>query len=362
MSPTSPLRGAGAVNRCDLGDTSALDAPAGRGGPGTARRQHPRPVPRPHPTAAPRPRGWDHHRAMPAGDTIASLSAFEGRGAGSDAERRAALWLRDELDGGASGRWTRLEPFWSRPNRAMAQAWHSLLGLAGGLVCVYHATVGGAIVLVALVCVLADEATGRSPGRRLTRERASQNVVSAHGDAGDAATDTAAPDAAAPPPDGRVRLILTAHYDAGRMGLVHRNGPRRAAAALRRATGGRAPGWLAWLTLSLVWLLVIAFARTRGSHGAVVGVLQLPPTVALVLAVALLWELAGSPFGPAASDHASGVAVVIALARALDVAAPRALRVEVVLAGAGETGAIGLRRFLRARRRDLTPTNTIVLG
>jgi hypothetical protein len=146
------------------------------------------------------------------------------------------------------------------------------------------------------------------------------------------------------------------------MGLVHRNGPRRAAAALHRATGGRAPGWLAWLTVSLVWLLVIAFARMRGSQGALVGALQLPPTVALVLAVALLWELAGSSFGPAASDNASGAAVVIALARALEVAPPRALRVEVVLAGAGEGGAIGLRRFLRGRRRDLTPTDTIVLG
>jgi hypothetical protein len=286
---------------------------------------------------------------MPALDTIASLTGFAARGPGSDAERRAARWLTDELRG--ARRAARLEPFWCRPNWALAHAWHALLGLAGGLVCVYHPAAGVAIVLVALVCVLADEATGVSPGRRLTRERASQNVVSRRED-----TETEQPR------EDRVRLIVTANYDAGRMGLAYRDGPRRVAARLRRLTGSRAPGWLAWITLALCWLLVTAAARLHGSKGTLVGLLQLPPTVALVLVVALLVELASSPFGPAASDNASGVAVAIALARALDVSAPRALRVELVLAGAGEGGGIGLRRHLRARRRELTPRNAIVLG
>jgi hypothetical protein len=284
---------------------------------------------------------------MPAIDTIASLTAFEGRGPGSDAERRAALWLRDEL--GFAGRSARLEPFWCRPNWALAHAWHALLGLVGGLLCVSHPTVGAALVLAALVCVLADEATGLSPGRRLTRQHASQNVISRREEPGS-------------PHDERVRLIVTADYDAGRMGLVYRDGPRRVAARLRRVTRDRAPGWLAWLTFSLWWLLVVAVARMHGVHGTAISLLQLPPTVGLVLAVALLLELAGSPIGPAASDNASGVAVALALARALDVAAPRALRVEVVLAGAGEGGGIGLRRFRRARRRELTSRNAIVLG
>jgi Peptidase family M28 len=290
---------------------------------------------------------------MPAIDTIARLTAFEDRGPGSDAERRAALWLRDELRGG--GRSAQLEPFWCRPNWALAHAWHALLALAGGLVCVSHPSVGAALVLAALVCVLADVATGLSPGRRLTRERASQNIVSAREQAG---TEPAA----APPHDGRLRLIVTANYDAGRMGVVYRDGPRRAAAKLRALTGGRTPGWLAWLTASLWWLLVVAVARMHGVHGTLIGLLQLPPTVGLVLVVALLLELASSPIGPAASDNASGVAVAVAVARALDVAPPKALRVEVVLAGAGEGGAIGLRRFLGIRRRELTSANAIVLG
>jgi hypothetical protein len=278
---------------------------------------------------------------MPAIDTITSLSAFEGRGPASDAERRAALWLRKELGGG--GRSARIEPFWCRPNWALAHAWHAVLGLAGGLVAVYHPTVGGAIVLAALLFVLIDTVTGISPGRRLTPERASQNVVARRD---------------GPAHDDRLVLILTANYDSGRMGLAYRGGLRRAVAKLAR----EGPGWLAWLSAALLWLLAIAVARMTGSHGTTIGMLQLPPTIALVLAVALLLELASAPIGPGASDNASGVAVALGLARALDVAPPASLRVEAVLTGAGDGGGIGLRRFLRAHRGELAPENTIVLG
>jgi len=286
---------------------------------------------------------------MPSADTIASLTAFDGRAAGSDAERRAALWLRDELS--TSGRSAQIEPFWCRPSSALAHAWHALLGLAGGLVAVSDPTVGGLMVLGALLCVLADAATGRSPGRRLTPERASQNVVSRR-DAADAD----------PLHHGRVRLILTANYDAGRMGFVYRDGPRRIAARVHRTTGGLAPGWLAWIALAFWWLLVIAVARLHGTHGKTIGLLQLPPTIGLVLAIALLIELASSPPGPAAADNAAGVAIAIALARALDASSPSRLEVEVVLAGAGEGDGIGLRRHLGRRRRELTSENAIVLG
>jgi hypothetical protein len=281
---------------------------------------------------------------MPATETIAGLTQFERRVAGSDSERRAAEWLRDEV--AAGGRAVELEQFWCRPNSALAHAWHALAALVGGLVAVSDATVGGLIVLGALLSLMADAATGRSLGRLLTRERASQNVVARRD----------------PPDPERVRLIVVANYDAGRTGLVYRNGPRRLAASMHRATGGRAPGWLAWFALSLWWLLIIAVARLHGAHGTTIGLLQLPPTVGLVVAFALLLELGSSPPGPAAADNGSGVAAAIALARALDASSPGSLDVELVLAGSGDADGIGLRRHLRRRRGELTPENAIVLG
>ena len=106
---------------------------------------------------------------MSTADTVAGLAGFSGRGAGSDAERRAARWLTSELEAG--GRDARLETFWCRPNWAFAQLWHVALGLAGSLVCVSSPRVGGALVLVALLSAIADAVTGHSPGRLLTPER-----------------------------------------------------------------------------------------------------------------------------------------------------------------------------------------------
>ncbi len=277
-------------------------------------------------------------------ETISGLTEFQRRGAGTDSERRAALWLSRQL--AATGRDVRLEPFWCRSNWAFAHLWHVALGLAGSLVSVASARVGGALILLALLSVIADELTGVSPGRRLTFERASQNVI-------------AAPTAVEP---GRVRLIITANYDAGRTGLVYRRRARAAAARLRQLSGGRAPGWLAWLALALIWLLATAILRLEGDRGTAIGVLQLLPTVALVLMLAALIDLAGAEFGPAAGDNSSGAAVAIAVARALDAAPPRNLETELVLQGAGDGGGIGLRRYLRRQRPRRRATDTVVLG
>ena len=282
---------------------------------------------------------------MGCAETIDSLAGFEHRGAGTDAERRAALWLSRELRSGR--REATIETFWCRPNWALTHAWHVALALAGSLVSVGSPKLGAALILVALVSLALDALVGVSLGRRLSPERASQNVISRAG-----------------ADDWPVRLIITANYDAGRAGLAQRNVPRRLAARCRRLAGAGAltPGWLGWLAIACLWLMVTAVLRSGGHAGTVVGIAQLVPTVALVLSLALLLELAGSEYGPAAGDNGSGVAVALALARALDVGPPSRLGVDVVLQGAGDGAMIGLQRFLRSRRRELQPANTIVLG
>jgi hypothetical protein len=276
-------------------------------------------------------------------DTVVGLAQFARRGAGTDAERRAANWLRDEL--AASGRDARLEPFWCRPNWALAAAWHVALALAGSLVSVSSPRVGGALLLAALLSAVADATTGRSLGRRLTPERASQNVVSQ-----------------APADEGRVRLVITANYDAGRIGLAYRPELRRLVSRLNAAIGHAGPGWAGWLTIAMVWLLAVAVARLEGSKGTLIGVLQLLPTVGLVLGLALLLELAGAEYGPAAGDDGTGVAAAIALAGALAAGPPANAAVEVVLQGASDGDGAGLRRHLGGRRMALRAANTVVLG
>lgn len=282
-----------------------------------------------------------------AAEIARSLSAFPDRGAGTDAERRAAVWVAEEIRR-PGRREAILETFWSRPNWAMAHMWHTALGVAGSLVSVASPDVGAALLAAALVSVLADAVFGISPGRRLTPERASQNVVSP-------------PPPRRSPDEPNVRLVITANLDVARQGLVQRPALRRAFSGLRETTGGRAPGWLAWLAIALAWALATALLRATGTGGSAVKVAQLIPTVGLVLALALLLELAGSAWGPGENDNASGVAVAIALARALDAVPPGHAAVELVVTGAGSGQDVGFRRYLRAHR-DRRAANTIVLG
>jgi len=286
-------------------------------------------------------------RAMQARETAARLESFEGRGAGTDAERRAAGWLAKELSD--SRHEVVVETFWCRPSWALAHAWHVGLAVAGSLVSVASPIAGGSMLLVALVSLLADVITGVSPGRRLSPERASQNVIVVPSDA----TVRSTP---------RVRLILTANYDAGRGGLAYRDPIRGTSALLRHGVRGLTPGWLGWLSIALLWLIAVAIVRLEGHHSQAIGAVQLPPTVGLVLGFALLLELAMADWSLAAGDNGTGVAVAISVARALDATPPHHLDVELVLSGAGDRDEIGLHRYLRARRRERSAANTVVLG
>ncbi len=274
---------------------------------------------------------------------IATLESFHGRGAGTDAERRAGVWLSRAL---GPSRQAHLEPLWCRPNWALAHGWHLTAALAGSLIARGSPRIGGAIVLVALLCTLADAITGRSLGRLLTRERASQNVVSEHEDT----------------PADAVHLVITANYDAGRSGFMYRDSSRRAAAWLAKVTGRRGPGWLGWAALAMAIVLAVAILRLEGSGGTAIDLIQLVPTVALLVGASLLFEQATSDWSPAASENASGVAGVLALTSALDAAPPSYLTVDVLLQGASDGDGTGLRRYLRERREARRAPNTVVLG
>jgi len=65
--------------------------------------------------------------------------------------------------------------------------------------------------------------------------------------------------------------------------------------------GRLTPGWIGWLAIELIWLLAVAIVRDGGATGTWVGVLQLFPTLALVLELAALLELASGEFGPSAA-------------------------------------------------------------
>lgn len=245
------------------------------------------------------------------------LSGIAGRGSATDAERRAAVWLAEDLYQRGHDAW--LEPVWLRPRWAAALALGAFLAAAGSLVSV-AVPLAGLIAAGVAAVTLAAEALGRSsPLRAPARRRATQNVVSL-------------------PESEDVTLIVCAPYSAPRRGMLLNDRWRAAAARL-----GDVRGWLAGGALLVA---ATAALRLAGIDAVWVGIVQLVPTVALITALAAALDIALSEVSPGA-DTASAAAVALAVHDELVREPPSELAVGLVLYGAADAGSQALRDRLR---------------
>lgn len=280
---------------------------------------------------------------MDPNDLARELVAIPRRAPGSDAERRAALRLRDRLAG--LGRAAAVETLWVRPSVAGAAAWAAGLGVVGSVLAVPEPRAGLALLVVVLVLYLPELAGLRMrPLRRLTRERATQNVVAPAPGAlsdGDSAERR------------RFTLVIAAGCDAPPR-------PRGLARPLSPVARRLWPSGRAWLAVALLALVVTAGLRALGDDGRGLGAVQLVPTVALLLAAVGLLEVALAPAGEGVRE-AGGAAVALALAAALHDAPPRHLGVDVLIAGAASADAAGMERWVRTHRRAFRAEEVAVL-
>jgi hypothetical protein len=274
-------------------------------------------------------------------ETIRGLCSFEGRLTGTDAERRAANWLAERLR--AQGRRAEIEPTYVHPQIGLVVAAHCALGFAGSLLAIAEPVAGFAIVLVTAASLYLDLNTRFYLLRRLFFRRASQNVFSP-----------------GTRPEAPARLILNAHYDAARTGYLFNERSRRREARipphLRLVLAP--PRILFW---SLASLLPILGARMAGIDAPWLNLVQLLPTLVLLVALFLLVDIQLSAVVPGANDDASGVAVALSVAEALGANAPEHLDVCVLLTGAEECLMEGMRSFVRDHRDELERDSTYFL-
>ena len=273
-------------------------------------------------------------------DTIRELCSFEGRVAGTDAERRAANGMAERMRG--MGRRAEIEPTYVHPQAPLVYAAHCALGFAGSLLASAEPAVGFAIVLIAALSLYLDLNGRLYLLRSLFFRRASQNVVSEGSN-----------------PDAPARLLLVAHLDVGRGGALFDPRNRKRLRLMTRTLGVAPPRLVFW---SLAALLPLLGARMAGVESDLISILQLPSTLVLLVAVFLLVDIQLSDPSPGANDNASGVALTLDLAARLDREPPRNLDVWVVLTGAQECGAEGMRAFVRSHRKELDPASTFVLA
>jgi hypothetical protein len=261
-----------------------------------------------------------------------ALRRHERRLAGSDAERRAALQLRDDLRRGS--RAAEIEPFRFHQRWALAQAIAAGIAVVGSVVSVSSAAVGAALVAFAALSSILEAAGATHAIARLIGTRASQNVSS-------------------PPPDGHGArpglLVIAAGYDTPRDSTFARLVMR-----LRRP--------LALLGVALVAILACCLARVAGAEGDALTAVQLVPTLFALASVGLLVDAELAAVGDGVAE-AAGTELAIAVAGQL-AGELEQLDVWLVLAGAQGARGAGMRAWRRRHRDELgaRPAVTIEVG
>ncbi len=200
------------------------------------------------------------------------------------------------------------------------------LGLACGGAALSALASRGVAGVVSALCALAnadDLAIGRRPLRRVLRQRLTANVIAEYG----------------PPSTDRV-LVVHAHHDAARTGVVFhpalaRLATRLAGRAMDRVGSTPAPLWGAVAAPATV----AAGALTRRKPLRALG------AVACAGHVLALVNIACSPPVPGANDNLSGVGVLLGLARRLVERPPEHLRVILLSTGSEESFLEAMQRF-----------------
>ncbi len=254
----------------------------------------------------------------------------------SPGERAAAEWVAARLRASDAGVELEDEPSWGTfPPTATGTG---LLGIAGAALVLGGRRLGGALLALAVLAGIVDEAQNgpRILRRLVRRRRTTVNVVGRVGDSAAPAT-----------------LVVLAHHDAPQTGALfdqtlQRRLHERAPAVLERFKTPL-PQWWIGLAGPLATIAGALTARRRyASAGLAIGALG-------TAAVADIWR---SETVQGANDNLSGVAALVALAELLREQPVPDLRVLLVSCGAEETLQDGIRAFVSSHRDELDPART----
>lgn len=261
---------------------------------------------------------------MPAKHVIERLVAPRGRLPGSEGDRRAAGILRGELE--SMGRRADADEVRVRPAWHLTYAMFAALAAAGTVVSTQVPPAGAVILFFVSLATYGDLAAGFHTLRLVTPRRTTSNITSVERRESPAA-----------------RVIIVAHHDSGRTGMLFAFPRiRRRARRPRRATFTSPLHFLFWATMVA---LVAAIARLAVDSSALT-VLQFALTAVFLTFVVLLLDVAAAAPSPGAADNASGVVAALEAGRRLTAEPPRLTETWIVLTGAGDAHALGMRAWL----------------
>jgi hypothetical protein len=264
--------------------------------------------------------------------TVEHLAGFD-RPSASVGERRAAEWIRGELE--ALGVPARVE---EEPAVGSMSLPLGLLSAAGVL-----AALGGRraapLGLLAAAGIVDDVSGGPHAFRRLLPHRPTFNVTGTAGD-----------------PDAEETLVFVAHHDAANGGLIFRP-------ELTRLVADTFPGWYERQSTSAQMLRLVAAGPALAGLGGVLGSRVLRRLGAFIAAGSTLafFDIGTRTVVPGANDNLTAVAVILELARMLREQPVEGVRVLLVSTGSEESFMEGMRGWVRRHRPQLDPARTRVV-
>jgi hypothetical protein len=270
-------------------------------------------------------------------DLVETLCSIH-RPTASRGERRAAEWLLAKLrDAGAHGE--------IELDRVHGTFWWPLgiaasAGLIAGLAALRgHRRLGAAIAAAAGVAALDDLPPGERRLRRLLPQRTGTTVVAENG-----------------PADAERTVVLVAHHDAAHAGLVYHP-------AIPEFVFGRAPWLIQRVDTSPPLFAPVVAIPALVAGGAVVDKPRLVKAGAALAAASLaeLIDIGCRETVPGANDNATGVAVLIAIARALAERPTQSVRVMLV-STSEEALCEGMLAFARRHFAELPRESTFFLS
>jgi hypothetical protein len=255
---------------------------------------------------------------------IERLAIPEGRLPGSDGDRRATDMLAAELE--SMGRRVEVEEIRVRPAWHLTFAMLAALAAGGTVLSAIAPPAGAVLLLITAAAMYGDLAAGFHSFRLFTPRRTTRNVTSAERHELPAA-----------------RVILTAHHDTGRTGLLYAIPWPRLGRRRRRATLTSPLHFLFW---SVMVALVAAIAALAVEDSGPLTGLQFALSAIFLTYVLLLLDVAAAAPSPGAGDNASGVAAVLDVSRRLAADPLQLVETQVVFCGAGDGGGLGMRAWL----------------
>ncbi|MFL5891761.1 MAG: M28 family metallopeptidase [Solirubrobacterales bacterium] len=270
-------------------------------------------------------------------DLVETLSSIH-RPTASLGERRAAEWLLGKLrDHGASGE--------IQLHKAHGTFWWPLgLAAAGALASGVLALRGRRVLAGALAAAIGAAAFDDLPpgGRRfrgVLPQRTGTTVVTEMG-----------------PPDAERTVVLVAHHDAAHAGLVYHP-------AIPQLVFGQAPWLIQRVDTSPPLLAPVVVIPALIGAGAATGNDSLVKAAMALAAVsgAALADIGRRGTVPGANDNATGIAVLVAIARALAEAPTRTVRVMLV-STSEEALCEGMQVFAQRHFGDLPHDSTFFLS